>query len=153
NPHRAQAGQDPPGLALTPPEAGHYARVPMNGGFAMRPAALLLSCAASLALSGTAAPATFYAREMMKLKRLADAQVSPDGRGVAYTATEVEMPSGARNAEIWVVPVTGGEPRRITNDPKSDSRPRWSPDGKTLGFLSSRDGASQVYAAPPDGTA
>src|SRR5262249_31549753 len=121
------------------------------GGFTMRPAALLLSCAASLALAGTAAAATFDAREMMKLKRLADPQVSPDGMRVAYTATEVEMPSGGRNADIWVVPVAGGEPRRITTDPKSDSRPRWSPDGKTLGFLSSRDGSSQVYAAPADG--
>jgi dipeptidyl aminopeptidase/acylaminoacyl peptidase len=123
----------------------------MNGGFAMRPAALLMSCATSVAVTGAAMAATFDAREMMKLKRLADPQVSPDGAQVAYTATEVEMPSGARNADIWVVSVGGGEPRRLTTDPNSDTRPRWSPDGKTIGFLSSRDGTSQVYAVAPDG--
>jgi dipeptidyl aminopeptidase/acylaminoacyl peptidase len=112
-------------------------------------------CASALLLSlatlGTASAATFDAREMMKLKRLADPQVSPDGRWVAYTVTEVEMPSGARNAEVWVSPVAGGEPRRLTNDPKSDTRPRWSPDGKMLGFLSTREGGSQVYALPAAG--
>ena len=44
------------------------------------------------------------------------------------------------------MPVAGGEPRRLTSNPASDSRPRFSPDGRTLAFLSTRDGSSQVWA-------
>src|SRR3972149_5004375 len=42
--------------------------------------------------------------------------------------------------------VGGGEPRRLTSNPASDSRPRFSPDGRTLAFLSTRDGSPQVWA-------
>ena len=73
--------------------------------------------------------ATFTATEMMKLRRLADPQVSPDGSRVAFALTEVDLAGGKRNTDLWLVPVAGGEPRRITSSPASDSRPRWSPDG------------------------
>ena len=79
------------------------------------------------------------------VSRLADPAVSPDGKWVAYQTTSVELPSGARNTDLYLVPTAGGEPRRLTLHPKSDSRPRFSPDGSRLGFLSNRDGASQVY--------
>ena len=100
---------------------------------------------ALIALAQPALAAPFTATEMMKLKRLADPAVSPDGKWVAYQATEVELPSGARNTDVFLVPLAGGEPRRLTSHPKSDTRPRFSPDGKRLAFLSNRDGASQVY--------
>ncbi len=51
---------------------------------------------------------------------------------------------------IWIVPVAGGESRQITTG-GSDERPRWSPDGKKLAFLSSRHGTPQVYSIPLDG--
>jgi len=88
----------------------------------------------------------FSATEMMKLKRLADPQVSPDGSRVAFALTEVDLAGGKRNTDLWIAPVTGGEPRRITSSPASDSRPRWSPDGRHLAFLSTREGGSQVWA-------
>ena len=83
---------------------------------------------------------------MMKLRRLADPQVSPDGSRVAFALTEVDLAGGKRNTDLWLVPVAGGEPRRITSNPASDSRPRWSPDGTRIAFLSARDGSSQVWA-------
>ena len=104
--------------------------------------ALGLACLAPAA--SPAAP--FTATEMMKLRRLADPQVSPDGSRVAFALTEVDLEGGKRNTDLWLVPVAGGEPRRITSSPASDSRPRWSPDGTRIAFLSARDGSSQVWA-------
>src|SRR5271154_1005163 len=82
---------------------------------------------------------------MMKLKRLADPDVSPDGTHVAYAQTDVFLAGGTRNSDLWLVPVAGGEPRRLTSHPKSDAAPRFSPDGKRLAFVSTREGGPQVF--------
>jgi dipeptidyl aminopeptidase/acylaminoacyl peptidase len=105
----------------------------------------------TLALAAPASAATFTASEMMKLKRLSDPQISPDGKWVLYGATEVDPASGARNADLWLAPLAGGEPRRLTNHPKGDSRGRFSPDGKQIAFVSSRDGEGQVYRPAIEG--
>lgn len=109
-----------------------------------RGAACALSC---LLLAAAAAPAApvFSATEMMRLKRLSDPQPSPDGKLLAFAQTEVDLAGGKRNADLWLVAVAGGEPRRLAADPASESRPRWSRDGKRLAFLSTRGGSAQVW--------
>ena len=109
----------------------------------MRVQAVFLS--ALLAAPLGAAP--FSVTDMMRLKRLSDPSLSPDGKWIVYTQTDVDLPQGGtRNTDLWLVPAAGGEPRRLTSHPKSDSRGRFSPDAKRLAFLSTRDGAPQVYA-------
>lgn len=98
-----------------------------------------------LATAWPAEAATFTATEMMKLQRLSDPQVSPDGRLVLYTATQVDLPGDSRNNDLWVVPLAGGEPRRLTSHPASDTRGRWSPEGRRIAFVSAREGGSQVW--------
>ena len=82
--------------------------------------------------------------------RVADPQLSPDGRSVAFVRTTTEGPSGRRNADIWVAPATGDAPasaQPLIAGEKSENTPRWAPDGKTIAFISSRDGDPQVYLA------
>lgn len=59
---------------------------------------------------------------------------SPDGNSIAYVSTRYG------NAELCVIPVTGGDERRLTNDPALDAHPAWSPDGKQLAFATNRWG-------------
>ena len=87
----------------------------------------------------------FTVEEMLKLRRVSDPQLSPDGRYVAYVVTDVSLEKNSRVNHLWVVPVAGGEPVPLVQTDKSDTSPRWSPDGKKLAFLSTRDGSSQVW--------
>ena len=87
----------------------------------------------------------------MKLKRLADPQVSPDGAGSLYGHRD--RPGGpTRNADLWLVPLAGGEPRRLTDHPKSDTRGRASaPTAGARVPLDAASGASQVCVVEPRG--
>ena len=82
--------------------------------------------------------------DMIKLHRIAEPQVSPDGKWVAYTVSTPDMDANRGISNIWVVSTAGGAAMQLTQS-GYDSSPVWSPDGKTLAFLSSRSGESQVY--------
>ena len=82
--------------------------------------------------------------DMIAMHRLSDPQVSPDGKWVAYVVATPDMQANHSMSNIWIVPANGGEERQLTRS-GSDSGPRWSPDGKQIAFLSSRDGATQIY--------
>jgi dipeptidyl aminopeptidase/acylaminoacyl peptidase len=113
----------------------------------------LLGCAAS-ATAQTAGPAPkpFTADDLVRLARVADPQVSPDGRRVAYSLRETDMEANRGRNDLWLLELDGrgtagaaAAQRRLTQNPASDSSPRWAPDGRGLYFLSSRGGSSQVW--------
>jgi len=84
--------------------------------------------------------------DLFKLKRVGSPQLSPEGQWVAYTVTEVDLNKDKSETRIWMVPVSGGEAIPMTGKGSSASMPRWSPDGKYLSFLSSRNGGkTQVW--------
>src|SRR6266516_1795802 len=86
--------------------------------------------------------------DMADFTRLADLQISPDGALVAFVAGEqFKIDSAWAKSQIWVVPTNGGAAHQFTGGPRTDDTPRWSPDGRTLAFLSDRleDGRQQIY--------
>jgi dipeptidyl aminopeptidase/acylaminoacyl peptidase len=89
--------------------------------------------------------------DMMALRNVSDAQVSPDGRWVAYTLTSTDMKENATDADLWLVPTSGGDPVRLTTSKKNDTQPRWSPDGKRIAFVSAREEKPQVFLISPTG--
>ncbi|HXY40414.1 MAG TPA: S9 family peptidase, partial [Vicinamibacteria bacterium] len=110
----------------------------------------IVLCLGLLPSAGLPAP-TFTATEMMRLRRLADARPSPDGSRVAFALTDVLLAAGTRNTDIFLVPFVGGAPQRVLADPGSDTRPRFSRDGRRLAFLSTRTGSAQVWVTDMGG--
>lgn len=87
----------------------------------------------------------FTIDDLLKVRRVSDPQISPDGRWIAYTIADTDKAANKRTTQIYLISTDGGDPRGITNDKQSSHTPRWSPDGKRLAFVSARDGESQIW--------
>jgi TolB protein len=78
---------------------------------------------------------------------------SPDGKWLAYQSNH-----GGRN-QIWLMPLAGGESHALTAEPESSTMhsgvrvmtPTWSPDSKTVLYVSTRTGNYNIYSIPVDG--
>ena len=72
---------------------------------------------------------------------------------MVFVRTPTDLPSGRRNADIWRIAADGGgESKELLGGDKTENTPRFSPDGKRLAFIATRDGAPQVYVADADGS-
>ena len=82
--------------------------------------------------------------DLIKMHRVSGAAISKD-RSVAYAVSTPDIEANRSVSNIWVVSASGNStPVQITQGGR-DNLPAWSPDGKTVAFISSRDGTSQVY--------
>ena len=87
--------------------------------------------------------------DYLALKSVGDPQLSPDGRWVAYSVTEPSLKDNRGISRIWLADVATGQGRQLTGGgPGSDRQPRWSPDGRTLAFVSTRESGAQLWVLP-----
>src|SRR5580698_2632032 len=115
----------------------------------------LLFVVAILAVSALAhaqAKHPFTFDDMMKLKRVGEPEVSPNGKWVIFSVVDVDLAANTKTPHIWIVPTAGGQEREIIADQDGD-RPRWAPDGERFAFLSTKEGGSQVWMAEFNGAA
>ena len=90
-------------------------------------------------------PFTF--EDMMGLRRLSAFTVSPDGNWVLMSVVDVSLADNKKTPHLWLVASSGGEPRQLTSDPAGEEHGQFSPDGKRVLLVSSRDGAGQIWTA------
>jgi dipeptidyl aminopeptidase/acylaminoacyl peptidase len=84
--------------------------------------------------------------DIYRLQTLSDANISPDGEWITYTVSTIDSAKDRRNADIWMVSWNGKQQVQLTNSSDGETSPRWSPDGKYISFLSSRQsGSSQIW--------
>ena len=94
--------------------------------------------------NGTAKrPMTF--EDMMKMRRLGETDVSPDGKWLVYSVTDVDLAANSQTAHLYIQPIAGGEPKLLAGTEAGDGGARFSHDGKRLLFLSSRGGSQQIW--------
>jgi len=101
--------------------------------------------------SGATTPHACSARDLVQMERLGEPQMSPDGTWVVFTRRTYDWDANKTSIGLWLVPADGKAPRPLTTARAMDTSPAWSPDGKSIAFLSDRGGSSQVHTIDPLG--
>ncbi len=102
---------------------------------------------------GTASPPLppFGAIELVRLARVSDPAVSPDGKRVAYVLRTTDMDADKGRTCIWLLDIgkRKATPVRLTDLVANSTAPEWSADGRFLYYLSNRSGSTQVWRLAP----
>ncbi len=102
---------------------------------------------ASLSAIATAQSRQFTVEELLKVRRVGDPQVSPDGRHVAFTIGDVNWDANKVVTQIYVMAIDGSGMKQLTNGASSSTAPRWSPDSKKIAFVT----GGQIWEMEDDG--
>lgn len=100
---------------------------------------------AALLLSNAALAEPFTAEHLVRLDRVGAPVLSPDGSLVAFPLRKTDMEANKGRYDLWLTRVSDGDTRRLTSHEANDTEPAWSPDGRFIYFLSSRDESSQIW--------
>jgi dipeptidyl aminopeptidase/acylaminoacyl peptidase len=90
----------------------------------------------------------FEIEDLYRVKNISDLHVAPDGKTVIFVVTTSDLARAKRNAHIWAMEINGQNLRQLTTSEKSESAPSFSPDGKQILFISSKDGSANLYLMP-----
>jgi dipeptidyl aminopeptidase/acylaminoacyl peptidase len=90
-------------------------------------------------------------RDMVAMERLGSPRPSPDGRWIVFTRQAYDWDANTTTINLWMVSIDGKTLRPLTSAKAKDTSPRYAPDGRSIAFLSSRGGTSQVWTIDPAG--
>jgi dipeptidyl aminopeptidase/acylaminoacyl peptidase len=92
----------------------------------------------------------FSVEHLVRLQRVSQPALSPDGRAVVFTVRDTDIEANRGRQDLWILDLEtkGAQPRRLTSHPEADHSPQWSADGRYIYFLSTRSGSSQVWRLP-----
>jgi dipeptidyl aminopeptidase/acylaminoacyl peptidase len=90
----------------------------------------------------------YSVEDLLKIRRVGDPQVSPDGKRVAFTIGDVNVDANRTVTQIYVMSSAGGDIKQLTSGTASSSSPRWSPDGKKIAYVT----GDQLWVMEPDGS-
>ena len=106
---------------------------------------------APLALAASKDPHPFDVRDLVAFDRISEPRLSPDGRWVVFTVSVVDLDANKRRSDLWIVGADGTAARKLTQHEAADTSALWGPDGRTVYFLSTRSGSSQIWKLSLDG--
>jgi len=108
--------------------------------------AVLVLTPFALAQQPSPSPRPITIDDYFQIREVHDPQLSPDAQSVAYVVKTAILKTDKNEERIWMVPRSGGDAIALTAEGVSSSHPRWSPDGKSIAFLSERnEGQTQVW--------
>jgi dipeptidyl aminopeptidase/acylaminoacyl peptidase len=112
-----------------------------------------LLAASMLAPDALAQKQPFTVETLLKIARISDPALSPNGRLVAFTVQTPDLDKNTKPEQIYVVSSDGLAPaRQLTQDGSVNERPRWSPDSRQIYFTSNRGGSQQIWVMDADGS-
>jgi len=113
---------------------------------------ILLALAFGLAASAVAAEKRPFALDdLYRVKSVSGLALSPAGNRLVFEVASTDLRKAERNTDLYEIALATGALRQLTTGKGSENSVCWSPDGRTLYFVSARDGAPQLYALPADG--
>jgi len=89
---------------------------------------------------------------LWKFGRVGEPQLSPDGKTIIYTISRYSVSANKGFTDVFSIPVTGGEPKQLTNFAGPEFNIRWTPDGKKIGFIAMESESAQIWEMNADGT-